>query len=170
MHRESATSHTIGIILMVVITVILVAIIAAMILSMPLLHYSVTPIPPIITITRIESVDEITKQLTYDSRVILLHSGIIPYQNDNLKAQFYKNGVQVNANIATLNGHDFISTSHIGVQWIGYAGCSGATWAPGEMSAIDLNDGTFHPGDTAQIDIIDKSTNQVISRHSYLVK
>jgi len=152
---------------MVVMVIILVAIIAASILSMPILQYSITPTPAIITITRIESVDEITKQLTYDSRVILLHSGIVPYQNNNLKAQFYRNGKKVNANIATMNGHDFISTSHMGVQWMGGMGCSGLTWTPGEMVCIDFSDGTFHPGDTVQVDIIDNSTIQIISRHSF---
>jgi len=165
MKRDSATSHAMGIILMVVITLIVAAILVAMILSMPLLQYSFTP--TIFTITSIQSADEITQQLNHDSRVIILHTGTAIYQNKNLKAQFYKNGVQVNANIGTMNGHDFISTSHTGVQWMGGMGCSGATWTPGEMTGIDFSDGTFHPGDSVRVDIIDKSTNQVISRHIY---
>ena len=165
MQRDSATTHTMGNILMLIIIFILAAILIAMILSMPLLQYSFTP--AIFTITRIESVDEITQQRCDDSRVILLHTGTAIYQNKNLKAQFYKNGIQVDANIATMNGHDFISTIHTGVQWMGGMGCSGMTWTPGEMICIDFSDGTFHPGDSVRVDIIDKSMNQVISRHIY---
>lgn len=167
MQRESAGSPTTATILLLAITLILAAIVAAMLLNMLSFQYSFAPFPAIITITRIESIDEITSQLTYDSRVILLHSGIVPYQNNNLKAQFYKNGVQVNANIGTLNGHDFISTSHVGVQWMGGMGCSGTTWTPGEMVCIDFSDGTFRAGDTVRVDIIDNSTSQIISRHSF---
>jgi len=32
---------------------------------------------------------------------------------------------------------------------------------------IDFTDGTFHPGDLVQIDIIDTTTKVVISRHSH---
>ena len=63
-----------------------------------------------------------------------------------------------------------MSTVHLGVQWIGRAGCSGDTWLPGEIGVFDLTDGTFHPGDTVQLDIIDKTTDEIISRHIYRVK
>jgi len=167
MHREPAVSHTTGTILMVIVTIILFAIIAAILLSMPSLQYSFTPIPAIFTITLIESTDEITKQLNYDSRVIIMHTGTATYQNNNLKALFFKNGIQVNANIETMNGHDFISTSHTGVQWMGGMGCSGATWIPGEMTCIDLQDRTFRPDDVVRLDIIDISKDKVISRNFY---
>jgi hypothetical protein len=165
MHRDSAISPAMGQILMLVITLILAAIIVAIILAMPLLPYSYPP--AIFTITGIESVDEITQQLCDDSRVILLHTGTAIYQNKNLKAQFFKNGIQVNAYIDTMHGYDFIPTSHNGVQWMGGMGCSGEMWTPGEMMCIDFSDGTFHNGDSVRVDIIDKSMNQVISRHIY---
>ena len=170
MHRESAGSPTTAIILLMVITLILAAIVAAMLLNMLSFQYLVTPIPAIFVITNVIHVDDYNGKLNYDSRLIITHKGTISYKNSNLKATVYRNGKPLNCVIETLNGTEFINTVHYGVQWIGYAGCKGATWTPGEMSAIDLNDGTFHPGDTAQIDIIDKSTNQVISRHSYWVK
>ena len=171
MQRDSATSPPMGNILMLVITIILAAIVAALIFFLPPIQYSVTPIPAIFTITSIESTDEITGKLNYDSRVIILHTGIANYQNKNLKAQFYKNGVQVNANIQTLNGADFINpTVHTGVQWMGGMGCKGEMWTPGEMTAIDFTDGTFRPGDSVQVDIIDSTTNQIISRHTCRVK
>jgi len=69
--------------------------------------------------------------------------------------------------ISTMNGHDFISTSHTGIQWMGGSGCSGETWNPREQIAIDFSDGTFHPGDLIQIDVIDKITNTTISMHVF---
>jgi FlaG/FlaF family flagellin (archaellin) len=170
MHRDYALSPVTATTLMVAVTIILAAIIAAMIFFLPSVQYFFAPIPAIFTITSIESTDEITGILNYDSRVILRHTGTATYQNKNLRAQFYKNGVQVNANIQTLNGHDFISTIHTGVQWMGGMGCEGVMWTPGEMTAIDFTDGTFRPGDSVQVDIIDSTTNQIISRHTYRVK
>jgi len=127
-------------------------------------------IPEIFTITAIESTDEVTGHMNFDSRVILLHTGVTDYKNDNLKARFFKNGQPVSSSIVTMNGHDFISTSHFGVQWMGGSGCSGTTWIPGERICIDFSDGTFHPGEHVRVDIIDKEKDLVISQHTYLCK
>jgi len=151
---------------MVAITIVL-AFLVLLLFHLPALDYDMTPIPAIFTITNIFHDDEITGVMNYDSRMILLHTGTISYNNGDLKAKLFKNGQPVSCVIETLNGNDFISTVHLGVQWIGGAGCSGAMWAPGEMTAIDFMDGTFHPGDSVQIDIVDNSTNQIISRHVY---
>jgi hypothetical protein len=151
---------------MVAVTILL-ALLVILLFQMPSLEYTIGMVPAIFTITRIDNVDEITGHLNYDSRVMLIHTGTLNYQNNNLKAKFYRNGQPVNAYIATMNGHDFISTSHAGVQWMGGSGCSGSMWTPGEMTAIDFTDGTFHSGDSVQVDIIDKSTSRVISRHVY---
>jgi len=129
-----------------------------------------TGIPEIFTITAIESTDEITGHMNFDSRVILLHTGVTDYKNDNLRARFFKNGQPVSGSIVTMNGHDFISTSHFGVQWMGGSGCSGTTWNPGERICIDFSDGTFHPGEHVRVDIIDKERNLVISQHIYQCK
>ncbi|MCX6692652.1 MAG: type IV pilin [Methanoregula sp.] len=164
--KPDATSQTIGSILMVAITIVL-ALLVLLLFHMPSLNYDMSPIPQIFIITAIYDVDEITGLLNYDSRVILVHSGTLNYPNGNLKAIFLKNGQPVSCVIDTMNGHDFISTSHFGVQWMGGAGCSGNLWAPGEMIAIDFTDDTFRPGDTVQIDIMDNTTSQPISRHVY---
>ena len=170
MKNEDGSSHTIAIILLVAITIILFVLILLFCLRFfPMFEWKITTIPAIFVITNVVHVDDYNGKLNYDSRLIITHKGTISYKNSNLKATIYRNGKPLNCVIGTLNGNEFIKTVHYGVQWIGYAGCSGATWAPGEMSAIDLTDGTFHPGDTAQIDIIDKSTNQVISRHVYRI-
>jgi hypothetical protein len=151
---------------MVVITIVL-ALLVLLLFHMPSLNYDMSPIPQIFIITAIYDVDEITGLLNYDSRVILMHSGTLNYPNGNLKAKFLKNGQPVSCVIDTMNGHDFISTSHFGVQWMGGAGCSGNFWTPGEMIAIDFTDNTFRPGDTVQVDIMDNTTSQTISRHVY---
>lgn len=170
MKNEDGSSHTIAIILVVAITIILFAIILLFCLRfIPQTVWNITAIPAIFVITNVAHVDDYNGKLNYDSRLIITHKGTTSYNNSNLKATIYRNSKPLNCVIGTLNGNEFIKTAHYGVQWIGYAGCSGTTWSPGEMSAIDLTDGTFHPGDTAQIDIIDKSTNQVISRHAYRI-
>lgn len=151
---------------MVAITIIL-ALLVLLLFNIPALNYDITPIPAIFTITDILHDDEITGVTNFDSRMILLHTGTISYENANLRANLFKNSQPVSCVIETLNGNDFISTVHLGVQWMGGAGCSGTTWAPNEMTAIDFTDGTFQHGDKVQIDIVDKSTNQVISRHVY---
>lgn len=153
---------------MVAITFLLALLVLLMLQFQPLSWNMEKEIPVIFTITSIKSVDELTGYLNYDSRVLLLHTGKVDVQNKNLKARFLKNGQTVSCTIATMNGYDFISTSHTGVQWMGGSGCSGATWSPGEQICIDFSDGTFRPGDRVQMDIIDKVTNVTISRHVYM--
>ena len=170
MQSDHASSHTVATILLVAITIILVALILLLCLRFfPLPEWKITTIPAIFVITNVIHVDDYTGKLNYDSRLIIIHKGTISYKNSNLKATVYRNGKPLNCVISTMNGHDFISTAHFGVQWMGGAGCSGNTWTPGEMTAIDFTDGTFHPGDSVQLDIIEKSSNQILSRHVYRV-
>jgi len=164
---DDASSYLIGVILLVAITCLLALIVLLLLQIQPFTLNMEKEIPVIFTITSIKSVDELSGHQNYDSRVLLLHSGKSDFQNKNLKAGFLKNGQPVSCTIATMNGHDFISTSHTGVQWMGGSGCSGATWSPGEQICIDFSDGTFHPGDKVQMDIIDKGSNMTISRHVY---
>jgi hypothetical protein len=165
--NDDATSYPIGVILSVAITVVL-ALIVLLLLQFQLFSWNMEKeIPVIFTITSIESVDELTGRLNYDSRVLLLHTGKTDFQNKNLTARFSKNGQMVPCIIVTMNGNDFISTVHNGVQWMGGPGCSGALWSQGEPICIDFTDGTFHPGDTVRMDIIDKETNVTISRYEY---
>jgi hypothetical protein len=89
------------------------------------------------------------------------------YQNRKLRAVFYRDWVEIPAAIQTLNGNEFISTAHFGVQWIGGTGSAGQFWSPAERICIDFADGTFHPGESVRVDIIDKISNVEISRHTY---
>jgi hypothetical protein len=165
--KDNAASDSIGVILLVAVTILLALLVLLMINVQPFAWSMETEIPEIFIITAIESIDEITGHPDFDSRLILLHTGKTNYQNKNLKARFFKNGQLVPGTIITMNGHDFIGTSHYGVQWMGGSGCSGATWSPGERICIDFMDGTFHPGDSVQVDIIDKNMDVIISRHLY---
>jgi hypothetical protein len=164
--NADAASDSIGVILMAAVTILLALLVLLMLSIQPFAWNLEKELPEIFTITAIESIDEITGHLNFDSRVILLHSGGITYQNKNLTARFFKNGQPVPCVIKTLNGHDFINTVHSGVQWIGGSGCSGATWEPGERICIDFTDGTFHPGDEVQVDILD-NRDVTISRHMF---
>jgi hypothetical protein len=165
--NAEASSYPVGVILLVAITCLLALLVLLMVQFQPFALNMEKKIPAIFTITSIKGVDEITGHVNYDSRLILLHTGTTDYQNRNLKAEILKNGERVPCTISTMNGHDFISTSHTGVQWMGGSGCSGETWSPREQIAIDFSDGTFHPGDQVQIDVIDKVTNTTISRHAF---
>lgn len=166
--NSDAASYPVGIILLIVITFVLALLVLLMVQFVPFSLNMEREIPAIFAITAIKGVDEITGHLNYDSRMILLHAGTADYQNRNLKARIVKNGDLVPCSIDTMNGHDFISTPHYGVQWMGGSGCSGETWSPREQISLDFTDGTFHPGDRIQIDIIDKISNVTISRSVYV--
>lgn len=167
---DDASSNPMGVVLMVAITIILAALVLIMCLGFFMMpEWKIATIPAIFIVTDVIHTDDVTGAVNYDSRLILMHTGSITYSNTDLKAHVFNNDQPVNCVIETLNGNDFISTVHIGVQWIGGPGCSGSTWLPGESTAIDFTDGTFHPGDRVRIDIIDKSRNEVISRHVYRV-
>jgi hypothetical protein len=153
---------------MVAVTILL-ALVVLLLINVQFLAWSMEKaIPEIFIITTVESRDEITGHLNFDSRVILLHTGGANYQNNNLKAKFFRNGYPLSSSIVTMNGYDFISTHHYGVQWMGGSGCSGATWNPGERICLDFTDGTFHHGDTIRVDIVDKKLDVIISRHEFL--
>ena len=100
----------------------------------------------------------------YDSRIVLVHAGEGSFENDLLSAEIYIDDQLQNCRISTLNGHLFIGTSHIGVQTLSGSGCQTDLWRPGEKIALDLTDGTIHPGERVRVDIIYKPDNAVISR------
>lgn len=150
---------------MVALTVLMAALIL-LFLWLPAFTWQTPAEPPaIIEIQLICHTDE--SILNYDSRVILRHNGTERIVNDDVRAVFYRNDLPVACNIETLNGYRFISTHHYGVQLMGGSGCSGLYWNPGEKTWIDFTDGTFHPGDQVQVDIIDKISDLVISRHHF---
>lgn len=162
MDRQQAVSHTISIILLVAITILLVAMLALLV-HMPQFDYVYTP--SFIEINRVFHVDE-HGNLNYDSRIVLLHNGTTRYENDDLNATFFRNGIQLPCVISTLNGYKFVSTHHHGVQTMGGMGCTGLFWEPHARIAFDFTDKTFRPGDTIRVDIYSRTTNRLISRNS----
>ncbi len=171
MLHDDAASHPLGVILMVVTAIILAMLLLIICLGFfPLTAYQTPEVPAIFVITDIIHIDDKTHHKNFDSRMIIRHAGTATYRNAELKADIYRNGRKLPCVLETLHGTDFIDGSiHLGVQWIGYAGVDGDTWLPGEMSAIDLTDGTFRPGDIARLDVIDKNTSKVISRHVFRI-
>jgi len=104
--------------------------------------------------------------MNFDSRVLLFHRGTERLENDRLTASFFRNGQKLECRISTLNGHNFISTVHIGIQTMGGSGCTGTWWEPGEQIMIDFTDGTFHPGDTIRFDVHKKPSGTLISSYT----
>lgn len=149
---------------MVAITVLLAALIILM-FHLPDFTNPVRPTPSFLEISNVYHTDE-HGILNYDSRVILLHNGSERLENSGLRAEFYRNGTNIPAEIETMNGYEFISTHHYGVQTMGGPGCSGSYWDPGEKTAIDFSDTTFHPGDIIRVDIFRKDSGDLVSRHS----
>jgi hypothetical protein len=155
-----------GIILMIVITIILAGVLLAMLLMFQVALLD-TDAPEIFKVTTIRHVDE-HGVMNYDSRLVLVHTGTIAYENRKLMAKIKKNDVPLNFVIATLNGNDYINYAHTtGVHIIGGPGCSGNFWTPGEMTYIEFSHGTFHPGDRVTFEVYDNTTKQIISRHIY---
>jgi hypothetical protein len=162
---ETAISQQVGIILLVAITVILAALVA-LIFHFPDFNFQELKTPSFIEITGVYHKDE-SGRLTFDSRVILLHNGTYPLENDLLRAEFFRNGMKIAASIETMNGYKFVSTHHFGVQTMGGLGCSGATWEPKEKITLDFSDNTFHPGEILQVDIFMKKSGSLVSRYTY---
>ena len=166
-----AISPVIATMLLVGLAVVLSALVYLMVSGLPAsLQLDALKDLQFIEITAVYSVDdEYTHAMNYDSRVLLTHKGTRELDNDDLRALVFRNGVQLNCRIDTLNGVKIQSTSHTGLSRLYGPGSQGKTWAPGETLTIDLNNGTLHPGDELRIDIFSKSAGTVISSDTYLV-
>lgn len=165
-HRRihEASSPAIGIILMLVVTFILAVLVLLMMVQLPNMYDP--SVPAIFKITKIRH-DDGNNNLNYDSRMMVMNTGTSGYMNKNLYAKTYRNGIELNCKIPTLNGNAFIPTHHYMVQTLGGLGSQGITWGPGESIFIDFTDKTFHPGDVVTFEVYDAVTQQIISRHTY---
>lgn len=162
---ETALSDTHGVFLMVAVTVILAAILLLLLLSMFPAGSWVEPPQPSIIITDISHVSTGTGTLTYASRVTLKNNGSTIYENDCLRAVFYVNGYRA-CIVHTLNGHLLIPSHHYGVKTLSGEGCCTPFWNPGETMTADLTDGTFYPGAEVTLQVVDKRSGKVISKHT----
>ncbi len=165
MSGDDGDSNPMGTILIIAITFAIVALVLAQLLQIPAL---LDPTPPcIFEITTIRHVND-HGVLTYDSRVMMIHTGSVDYKNKNLMAKIYRNDIPLAFVMGSLNGNDYIAHYHTtGVDIMGGAGCSGSTWSPNEMLYIDFNDRTFHPEDTVRIEVYDKTTHLLVSSDTF---
>jgi len=124
-------------------------------------------VPATFQITKIRHVNEHGYR-NYDSYVVIMNTGTAGYKNRNLYAKTYRNGVELNCRIPTMNGHDFIDGApHYDVQNLAGLGAEGSTWYPTASIWIDYEDHTFHPGDRVMFEVYDNTTKRIISRHTY---
>ena len=166
-----AVSPVIATMLLVGLTVILSALVYLMVSGLPASVQS-DPVGGMqyIEITAVyDQDDEYTHAMNYDSRVLLTHKGTRELVNDDLRALVFRNGVQLDCRIDTMNGVKIQATAHTGLSRLYGPGSQGKTWAPGETLTIDFSNGTLHPGDELRIDIFSKSRNTVISSDTYQV-
>lgn len=150
---------------MVAITILLAALVL-LFMFIPSFNLSVfTADPSFLEIKSVRHVSE-SGVMNYDSHITLYHNGTLKYRNDELYAQIYRNHEKLPCVIETLNGYNFISSHHFGVQTISGLGCSNEWWNPGEKIAIDFTDGTFHPGDLITVEVYQRPKPTLVSRHS----
>jgi len=150
---------------MVAVTIILAVLVLLMVLAMiPSWSWTEPGEPPIV-ITGIAHTSEDTGKLTYASRVTLKNNGSTTYENDCLKAVFYKNGQKI-CIVQTLNGNLLIPSHHYGVRFIEGEGCRTRYWNPGEEMTADLSDGTLYPGIEVTVEIVDKHDGKVVSKQT----
>jgi hypothetical protein len=162
---ESGNSQIVGVLFLVAIAMLL-ALLILLIFQLPAFTLEPPGEPPeIFQITAIRHTDRPPGvPPNYDSRIILMHTGEDAVENDLLEARIYRDGTLLSCRIITMNGHHFISTPHIGVQTMSGSGCQTGWWKPGERIALDLTDGTIHPGDVMKVDIIASPDGEIISR------
>lgn len=145
----------------------MLAVLVLLLFQMPHFGLLDSEVPAIFEINKIRHTNE-KGILNYDSYMVVINSGSIGYENQNLYAKTYKNGIPLNCIISTMNGNKFISSQHFGVQNLAGFGAKGATWYPNAMIWIDYTDKTFHPGDEITFEVFNKTTNKIISRHMYI--
>nr|WP_301678498.1 type IV pilin [Methanoculleus sp. FWC-SCC3] len=162
---EAAISNTHAVLLMVAITIILAALVLLMVLGMFSASSWIEPAQPPIIVTEVSHVNAGAGALTYASRITLLNNGSTTYENDDLSAVIYVNGYRA-CIIQTLNGHLLIPSHHYGVKTLSGEGCRDRFWNPGEEMTADLTDGTFYPGVEVTLEVVDKRTERVISKHT----
>jgi len=162
---DHALSYTHGALLMVAITVILAAVLLLMLLGMFSSWSLAEPSLPPIIITDVLHTSGDTGALTCASRVFLLNNGSTVYENDCLKAIFYRDGQRAGT-VQTLNGHLLISSHHYGVRYLTGEGCRRPYWNPGKVMEVDLSDNTLVPGVRVTVEIIDKRTGKAVSKHT----
>jgi flagellin-like protein len=95
------------------------------------------------------------------------------YRNRYLRVNTYVNGRKVNCNIPTLNNELFCTLNHDGVWHLYGVGTWGnknfptSVWPGHSDISIEYKKGMLHPGDSVTLEVIDTTTNQILSRDTY---
>lgn len=161
--NAEATSPVIGNLLIIAITIAL-AVLVLLSVHLPDFDSSDTEVPAIFKIISIRHTNE-DGILNYDSYIVVMNSGEINYKRKNLYAKTYRNGILLDSILETMNGQDFISSHHFGIQYM--VGSTGQIWNSNQRIGIDYKDRTFQPDDVVIFEVYDKTTNQIISRDTY---
>jgi hypothetical protein len=150
---------------MVAVTIILVILMWISLPHIPMQWYD-SEVPTVFEITNIRHTDTYG-HVNFESYMVVKNIGDAAYDNRNLYAKTYRNGNLLPCFISTLNGHDFISTQHFGIQDMGGFGSHDYNWGPGAMIYIDYSQGTFRPGNVVRFEVYDRDSNQIISRDTW---
>jgi hypothetical protein len=159
--KDSANSNPLGVMLALAITIVLAALVLLMALQLPNLWHD-PAVPDIFQITKVGHTDQYGK-LDYDSYLVIKNQGDTSYDNRNLSAKVYRNGDHL-PDIPFINEGKFIPLHPHGIWYTGGFGTGDYWWYPGAGIYIYYSKGTFHPGDTMQFDVYDRTTNTLISR------
>jgi len=153
-HRDPSVSEVHGTILFVVIVVLLLLVLLAYLMGFTLPKYGCEcNAPELIKITTIDN--GLTSMGRYRSIIAIQNTGPNPLPNDDLSLELLINGEKTRE-ISTLNGHNFISTHHYGVQTIGGIGSHNQHMVPRSIISINFADNTIFPGELVTVRIYQK--------------
>jgi flagellin-like protein len=161
---DTGSSSPLGTILMVMITIVLAALVLLVALQLPNLCDD-PKVPTVFEITNIKHINQ--NGVDYDSYMVVKNSGKIAYDNRNLYAKTFRNGVHLPCDIPTMNGYDFIQVHPYGIQYLGGPGSDNYLWNPDALIAINYAKRTFHLGDIVQFEVYDRKNGQLLSRDTW---
>ena len=168
---DRASSPITGVVLLIGITVILAMLVLLLCFGfhLPSADSSVPAIFRIATITYIPDSDGINVR----GYVTVTNTRSDNYRNRFLKVVTYVNGTIANCNIPTLNNDLFCTLNHNGVWHLYGVGTWGnrnsptSVWPGHSDISIEYKKGVLCPGDCVTLEVIDTTTNRIISRDTY---
>jgi hypothetical protein len=163
--NDSASSHSVGTVLIIGVTIILAALVLLLSLQFPNL-WGDSQVPAVFEITTIRHTNQYGN-VNLESYMIVENTGDVAYDNRKLYAKTYRNGQLLPCFIPVINFNEFIDVHPYGIETIGGSGTNNYHWYPGGTIFIDYSQGTFRPGDIVQFEVYDRESNQLISRDTW---
>lgn len=169
--NDPATSHTLGIVLMVVVTLVIAALVLVMVMQFSLPGPDPTP-PDIFRISRIVFTPSADGTTTI-AVVVVTNTGDRSYRNTYIKVNTYINGNPADCRIPTLNNDLFIHSVHTGIARLRGVGTWGnpkhatAIWAANNEISIEYEKRKIRPGDQVTLEFIDTVSGQILSRDTW---